>query len=481
MKVLIASFSSESNEHSRQTMGFDNFIFKFGEASIDRLQVKDIFDDAGIEMIPSIAAIGHPGGLVSKDAFDFIYSRMMHDVKMHADEIDGIYLYLHGASKVIDLEGGSAEHAFLKGIRKIVGKYMPIAVVMDPHGNLSQEFVDQTTILRCYRESPHTDAIDTYRKVAQMFVELLQHKESITPVYRKVPIIMGGERSVSTDEPMLSINAFLDACEQDERIMSVSYHIGYLRHDGDKLGNSVVVVPSSVAYTDYANEVADKIYDYAFAKRHEFHYHGVVGEPEEAFQKIMEFDGSPLFITDSGDNCGAGADGYNTYILRQFYNLDDYRGKRILVAGILDHNAYAYLYDKEVGEAVEFDFGMDLDDMCKAVHIKGVVEAKGLVHKRYEGREDVGTAITVRFDDKPMSLVVVGESVSYTDLEQFESSHINYKDYDVFVVKQGYISPDFKAMSPFTIMSLTDGPTNQKTEKLVFKKIMRPMFPFDEI
>src|SRR5699024_9014587 len=99
----------------------------------------------------------------SKDAFDFILDRMLKKVKEHLLEIDGIYLYLHGASKVVDLEGDAAEHMILQEIRKITGPYMPIAVVMDPHGNLSQNLVDNTTIVRTYRHSPHTDVIETRR------------------------------------------------------------------------------------------------------------------------------------------------------------------------------------------------------------------------------------------------------------------------------------------------------------------------------
>ena len=73
----------------------------------------------------------------------------------------------------------------------------------------------------------------------------LKNRRNIRPVYRKVPIIIGGEKSVSLDEPMVSINRLCDEAEKDERIMSASFHIGYLRHDGDKLGCSVVVVPQS--------------------------------------------------------------------------------------------------------------------------------------------------------------------------------------------------------------------------------------------
>src|SRR5699024_12458813 len=115
--------------------------------------------DNGMEVIPMISANGHSGGLITNAAFAFVLERLLKKVKEDLLEIDGIYLYLHGASKVVDLEGDAAEHMILQEIRKITGPYMPIAVVMDPHGNLSQNLVDNTTIVRTYRHSPHTDVI----------------------------------------------------------------------------------------------------------------------------------------------------------------------------------------------------------------------------------------------------------------------------------------------------------------------------------
>lgn len=72
-----------------------------------------------------------------------------------------------------------------------------------------------------------------------------------------------------------------------------------------------------------------------------------------------------MFLTDSGDNVGSGADGFNTYVLRQILALDDFNNKSYLVAGIVDKAAYKYLYNKQVNDEVEFDLGADLDEMCK--------------------------------------------------------------------------------------------------------------------
>lgn len=480
MKVMVGHFSSESNEHSVSKMTFDKFIFKFGEEALDALHVRDIFEDEEIELIPAIVAIGHPHGPVTKDAFDFIYSRFIQTVKEHLHEIDGIYLFLHGASQVIDLPGGSAEHAIVRGIRQEVGPHLPIAVCMDPHGNLSDELVDNVQILRCYRESPHVDAIETKRFVARELVDLLHHREDIHPVYYRIPVIIGGERSVSFVEPVKSFNKLCDEAEKDGRIRSASYHVGYLRHDGDKLGNSVVVVPQTKKDTEFAREWALKIRDYVYSRRDDFEFYGNVAEPDEALRQVVEYEGRPTFIQDSGDNVGSGADGFSTLLLRKILNLKDFHDKEFLVSGIVDQAAHQYLKGKAVGDSVNFTLGKDYDELSEPVTVKGRLIAKGLGSKAYRKKTDIGAVYTVKFDDYPVSVIVEYDAIQYLMPEQYEESGLNMADYDVFVVKQGYISEEFRTICAHYCMALTPGPTYQRSERLEFKRIARPMWPYDE-
>lgn len=91
MRVLVGQFSSESNEHSRSLMTFEKFLFRFGEEMLDSIYCRDIFEDEGIELVPSISARGHPHGLVTYDAYQFIHDRLMQAVKENLGTIDGIF------------------------------------------------------------------------------------------------------------------------------------------------------------------------------------------------------------------------------------------------------------------------------------------------------------------------------------------------------------------------------------------------------
>ena len=482
MKVLIGQFINEANANIPVKDEITTFDIAFGDELIEKMQVGDIFEQAGIEIIPSVYAVSGASGVIKRHTFDYIEACFLNAVREHLHEIDGIYLMLHGASEVDGL--GSGDHHILKAIRDLVGPYIPITVACDPHGNLCQDYVEATTAIRSYRQSPHTDSRDTWRKMAQMVCDLVKDRRNIHSVYRKLPMILGGEQSVSADEPVRSINQYLDELEQDPRILSCSWHVGYIRHDTDVAGCGIVVVPATEADQAYAEEVADKLAEYVWNKRHEFHYTGTTAKPEDALAMALSFEGKPFVITDSGDNTTSGATGWNTFILRQA--LAAKSEKRILFASICDPKTCDQLDGLNLGTKTEIELGVGHDAMSEKVKLEVTVLSKGEgVRPIGIGTEGIaktfGKCVVVHVEGTAIDIIVANHRQSYAHAIQVESAGVNWMDYDVTVVKQGYIFPYLKENAAGYVMSLTDGATPQDTASIPFKRIMRPMFPVDQI
>ena len=315
-----------------------------------------------------------------------------------------------------------------------------------------------------------------------MLCDLLKHRQNIHAIYRKLPLILGGEQSVSTDEPVRSINQFMNELEQDPRILSCSWHVGYLRHDCPEAGCGIVVIPQTEADQAYAETIADQLAEFVWNKRHEFHYTGTTAAPDEALAMALAFDGKPVFITDSGDNVTSGAMGANTFILRQVLALPAL-SKRILFAAINDPAACHQLMACAENEQVSLRLGMGLDAYSEPVDLDVVV----LHHGRQAGTAmygeegDYGPIVTVRLPGTPIDIAVTNNNHSFVEIRQLTACGINVEDYDIFVVKQGYIHPELKALGKLCVMSLTGGATPQDTRLIPFKQILRPMFPIDEI
>lgn len=485
MKVFSAQFVAESNALIPHLTRLENFDLHYGEDCSKKMKIDAVFKDAGIQVIPSLYANAASGGLIDKNAFQYIEQRILNDLKQHLHEIDGILLHLHGASEVIGLEGGSGDHHILKMIRKLVGPYLPIAIVCDPHGNLSKKYVERSTIIRCYRESPHTDMVQTIQLVSNMLIDLLHNRRNISPVYRKLSLILGGEQSVSTDEPVKSINAYMNELETDPRILSCSWHVGYIRHDCDVAGCGVVVIPMMEKDQEYATEVADELAQYVWEKRHEFHYTGLSVQPEDALKMALEYEEKPVFITDSGDNVTSGAMGCNTLIMRQVFELHEYYNKKILIAGIGDSETTKKLWNCELEEETTVALGIDSDDFTKSVKMDVKIIAKGHMKGCLSygfNSDNYGDMITVSVKDKPIDVIICSNgSHPFVEQHQYQAAGIDWDDYDIIVVKLGYAFPELKEKGKLCIMSLTQGATYQDTKALPFKRIMRPMFPIDDI
>ena len=482
MKVLIGEFITESNENIPRKNEITAYDIAFGEECVRKMHVGDIFAQAGIEVIPAVYAVSGASGVIKRHTFDYIEACFIRTVEEHLNEIDGIYMMLHGASEVEGL--GSGEHHILAEVRKRVGPYVPIYVACDPHGNLCKEYVESAQVVRSYRESPHTDSIQTRRIVAGMLCEALKKRENIHAVYRKLPLILGGEQSVSADEPVKSINQYMDEMEKDPRICSASWHVGYIRHDPPVAGCGIVVTPATAADQEYAEQAADALAAYVWDKRHEFHYTGLTAEPDKALEMAMAQEKGPVFITDSGDNVTSGATGWNTYILRQVLALKD-TDKTFLFASICDPQCCRGLMEAEIGEERHITLGVGHDELSAPVELDVTVKSKGeIVRSGTTGSTIMkvfGHCVTAHVKETGIDIVVADSEKTFSAKIIYDRAHVDWNDYDITVVKQGYIFPELKEAAAFYVMSLTGGATPQNTKKLQFKRIQRPMYPIDEI
>ena len=480
MKVFVGLFNAECNANMPVKSDLSTLDLAFGDQAVEKLYIKEIFDQAGAEILSAVYANAGATGIVEKDAFEAIENSFLTAIRKHLHELDGIYLHLHGASYVEEI--GSGDHHLLKAIRALTGPYLPIAVSCDPHGNLTREYVEAIQILRSFRQSPHTDSVDTYRKVSGMLCQFIQNRQSIHAVYRKLPLILGGEQSVSADEPVLSINRYLDELEQDPRILSASWHVGYLRHDCPEAGCGIVVVPQTEADQAYAETVADQLAEYVWQRRHEFHYTGLTAEPEAALRMALDFDGKPVVITDSGDNMTSGAAGWNTSILRQCLALPDLK-KTFLFAPIVDPQAFARLKEQAVGQTVAIELGTGRDALSESVSLNVTLRQFNQICKFTNGvyEREMTECALVHIEGTPVDVLISNLSYAVINKHQLEHLGLDWRQYDVTVLKQGYIFPDFKAEAQFYVMSLTDGATPQDTKHIPFKLIQRPMYPIDEI
>ena len=480
MQILVGKFTLEANEHVPMKCDLEDVAISYGAESLTHMQLGGVFDRPGVTVIPTICADAACSGVMRKRCFDHIEGTILEGVRTHLSSLDGIYLHLHGASYVEEI--GSGEMHLLREIRRIIGPYLPVAVACDPHGNLTERYVHDCTYVRSYREAPHTDIAETVQRTCRELMHFVEDGVRVTPVYRKLPLILGGEQSVSTDEPVRTINEHMDQMERDPRILSASWHVGYLRHDCPEAGCGIVVIPSEPRFAPDAERAADELAKFVWDRRHEFHYTGTTAEPDAALEMALEAEGGPAFLTDSGDNVTSGAMGGNTIVLRQVLGITDL-DRKVLFAAIHDDDVCHRLEGLAVGTVIHVSLGMEADSCSEPVEL----DVEVVSHGRQEGTHmygehgDYGPLTTVRVCGRPIWVTVTDNNHSFVEEHQLDACGVDWRDFDLIVVKQGYIHPELKAASSFSVMSLTDGATPQNTKLIKFKRILRPMFPLDDI
>ena len=52
---------------------------------------------------------------------------------------------------------------------------------------------------------------------------------------------------------------YMDEMEKDPRILSCSWHVGYIRHDCPEAGCGIVVVPQTENDIEYCEKIADEL------------------------------------------------------------------------------------------------------------------------------------------------------------------------------------------------------------------------------
>ena len=117
----------------------DIYAYHAGKNSYIGGAIEEINNSKNIEPVFTYVAEGFAAGTLEHKAFIKIKDEFLKKIKLHVNNIDGIYLSLHGAmgsSKELDPEG-----LILEEVRKIFGKNIPIVISLDLHGVLTEKML----------------------------------------------------------------------------------------------------------------------------------------------------------------------------------------------------------------------------------------------------------------------------------------------------------------------------------------------------
>ncbi len=468
MRIVIGSLQCEGNSLSPVPTRLEDFDYAKGEEMLQKLKISDFLEGKDIEIVPTIYAHALPGGaIVEKD-----FLRLAHELvdTIPTENIDGIWLYLHGTMYVENI--GSGDTYLVKMVRDKVGYDVPLSLAMDFHADNTDEIVKMANTINAFRTAPHTDHKETQIKGLKLLIDCIERKLLPSPQIARANVVIPGDAVQTSLEPLKSIMEYAEEIEKTvPGIMSAQVFNGQPWIDEPYMGpNFVVTHESDVNIAkEYAEKLARKFYD----ARYDFKFLVETAEPEKAIEIALADPDRQVFISDSGDNTTAGASGDNAYMLNRVIKSG---AENVLIAGIADSKACDECYEKNIGDEVTVKVGGSLDKNSESAVITGKIIHKGDILSYTGGNE--GPSVTL--DCGKFTVVITKNRASMCRPDIFESVDLDYRPFKIVIVKLGYLFPELAKVAERAILAFTPGSSTERLEDMHMKNIRRPMFPLDD-
>jgi len=458
-RVFVAGFSHETNTfHPVRTTAFN-----FPKTSERPLPV---WQDANIVIVPGVSAHPAGGGTIDGGACREAMDRVLNSLRA-AMPVDALFLRLHGA---MFAEGiGPAETVLVGEARAIVGPSIPIACTFDLHGNIPARLAQFGDILVGLKTAPHTDGAQTAELAGRILLDTLQGKVRPVSYVLPIPMILQGEKAMTTAEPFRSLVEEARRVEREgvpgqaAKILAATLFVGCAWTDSPDTGMCAMVTADGwrAAARAAAIHLARRVWD----ARRQFAFGCETAELEEGVTRALQAKETTVFLTDSGDNVTASTPGDLPIVLR---HLVGRKVKNAVVAGINDEAATRQCFAAGAGKKLRLTIGATVEKRF-GPPLAAEAEVVRLVADRRQAVIRIGEVEAI-----------LGEGpTAFTDPSQFEPCGIDPLSRKLVVVKEGYLYPGLTRIAPRYIMLLTPGAGDMRIERLTYQRRRKPVFPFE--
>lgn len=481
-RIAIAGIAVESSMFSMHRTQLSSFVQRRGAPLIDSYSWDKRLGDInqGIEWVPVLVADALAGGPVEAGTYEQLESEILNGLRS-SGELDGVYLDLHGAMNVEGLE--NAEERLVSRIREVVGHDVVLSASFDLHGNLSKQLAGMLDFLTAHRLAPHVDTWETRERAVRGLLRILEEGIRPTKAWVEVPVLLPGEMTSTDSEPGRSLFASIARLVEKKNVLDASIFTGFVWSDEPRSTASIVVLGNDV---EESVRCAKSLASSYWRARDQF---SIVVERYGSWTQALDFAlesdfARPLFVSDSGDNVTAGGSGDITYALAE--SLRDARVEasdiRFLFAGILDPPAVDRLEEAEVGEDIELAIGAGSDQRF-APPVKRSWRVEAHLFSNASSSNCVGVLLSngniwVSLQRERAPFTPANEP-GFGEREMPGLAFFDLGNFDVVVVKNGYLFPGQKAQAGSSFIASTPGGTPLNFTQLEYQRIKRPMFPFN--
>lgn len=285
-----------------------------------------------------------PAGPVLGSTVDALHEELLAEIEA-AMPMDVLLLYMHGA--MMSDSSPEPEADLVRLARERVGANTIIGVELDPHANLSRDFLKYADVIVEYKEWPHDDI---GQRAQELFdICLRAAKGNVQPVMgmAEAGILSLIDTKFGTGQALV---AHLHALEAQPKVLSASINHGFAWSDKAALGTKALVVTDNDQdlADDLAQDLAAKIFD----AREEIAIGRGTIEPRDAIEDAIANATSDhrYALCEGADALLCGGAGDATHLLQE------------MIGARVQHAVFAPLWDpvavdlcKQVGEGGALD------------------------------------------------------------------------------------------------------------------------------
>ena len=478
-RILVGGLHHESDTFNPITTSRDDIWVRRGDELLKGEREDSIsgaihvLSESGYEVIPTLIARAVPNGEWDSEYYLELKTELLDKIKENLP-LDAICLSLHGSMRVRNI--GEAGGDILESIR-VLCPDIPIFSSLDMHATITDRMLKNANGFVGYKCAPHTDTYETGEHAARMTIETLERKLSPKMAAVHLPILIAGEQSETSVEPMKTLMGIVRDYEKKPGVMAASYLLGFPWADTEENGVTALVVTedSQEDATRYAKELGSIFWE----SRYKFHFYNETYEPDVCLEKVKESieDGIyPVVISDSGDNPTAGSSQDVTNFLKRILADIDLSSLNppLVYQGIYDPEIVQEAFRSGVGGYVKGALGAKFDRVTSTpVDINAKVLS---LEKAWSGAQYKDLAL---LDVDGVYVVVTSGHVGCYDPDMMRVLGVKPEKCKCIVVKLGYLEPEIRAIAKRSMMALTDGSTNEVFSRLHYRKLKRPIFPLD--
>ncbi len=485
MRIAIAGISHETNTYCATPTQRSDFYELRGEKLLATAsQESDVGGavraclEADVEPVPIFFAGAQPSGTIDYDTYQDYKTEILEGLAA-AGPLDGMVLCLHGAGVVDgidDLEGDLA-----RAVRDQVGEKLPITASFDLHGNVTQTMADALNGVFACHHYPHIDMHERAAEAVALIVRM--HREGIEPVVRitRAPMLLPTTttfQGIGQDRL-----ATMLAGEADDRVIDVSWFHGFPYTDVGHVGSYVAVTTDGDPAL--ADQLGRSLAAGLWADRDAFAPESL--SAPEAVAAAVAFpwteDQGPVVIHETSDNCGGGAPGDGTHLLRAMVEA---RLPAACFGFIVDPITAREAHAAGVGAELRVAIGGRTDDLHgeplqATAYVKALHDGRITLQAMFKGMPlNIGPLARLQLQETDIEVIVASRRSQTIDPEPFLALGMDVNRYRYVALKSSnHFRAGFQDLASTIITADPPGLTTHHIEVFPRQKSRDPLWPLD--